>query len=469
MGGLETFKGSTVGVLGLARSGLAVSRALLAAGARVRAFDDRPDALGIAVAQGAEPGAGDDAAGLSLLVVSPGVPLTHPAPHGLIAAARAAGIEVTGDIELFAQSRPDLAFVGVTGTNGKSTTTALIHHLLQTAGRNAVLGGNIGRAVFDLVPPAQGATAVLELSSFQLDLTRSLRCRVAVWLNLTPDHLDRHGDLAGYVAAKRRIFMGQAAADTAVIGIGDAISAELADELEQSGRRVLRVAVGRTVEGGIGVVDGTLYDGLDGTPVPAAGLKGLRGLRGLHNQENAAAAYAAVRALGLAPTAAALGLGNFTSLPHRMEEVGRIGDVLFVNDSKATNPEAAARSLACFEKIFWIAGGLAKPGGFKALLPHLVAVRGAYLIGAAEAEIAAALAGRLPAVRPCGTLEAALGQAFADAQAAGGDAVVLLAPACASYDQFKSFEHRGDSFRRLAGELEGTPLLFAPDAAEAPA
>jgi UDP-N-acetylmuramoylalanine--D-glutamate ligase len=463
---LAELGGAKVGVLGLARSGLAAIGALRRAGAEVIAYDDRAAAVEAALRLGASAGPLEGVASLDLLVVSPGVPLTHPAPHPVIEAARRASVPLTADIELFAASYPQNRIVGITGTNGKSTTTALIHHLLVTAGQSAVVGGNIGRPVFDLGPLEPGQTAVLELSSFQLELCRELRCHIAVWLNLAPDHLDRHGDLEGYIAAKERIFANQAASDWAVVGVEDPASARVADGLERQGRKLVRLGQGRTVEGGIGVMGDMLYDAIDGKPRPVAQLKGLRGLRGAHNQQNAAAAYASLRCLGLSPTLAALGLGNFAGLPHRMEEVGRIDGVVFVNDSKATNPDAATRSLGSYENVFWIAGGQAKPGGFAAMLPFLQRVRGAYLIGSAESEIARAIAGRTT-VHRCGTLDRALQQAFADASIASvASPVVLLAPACASFDQFTSYEDRGDTFRRLVGELEGTPLLFAGQAVE---
>ncbi|MDF1587488.1 UDP-N-acetylmuramoyl-L-alanine--D-glutamate ligase [Marinimicrococcus flavescens] len=443
--GLERLAGRRVGVLGLARSGIAAGRALARAGAEVLAFDDRPQA-----AAGFAAGTREDIPGLALLVVSPGVPLTHPAPHAVIVAARAAGVPVTGDIELFATSlagpRPILA---ITGTNGKSTTTALVHHLLHAAGRPAQMGGNIGRAVFDLAPGPADEALVLELSSYQLDLCETLRCRVAAWLNLTPDHLDRHGGMEGYAAAKRRIFRNQQPGDTAVVAIDDAPSRALADELAAAGRRVLRVSSLGPVRAGVGVEEGILLDGLDGPPVAVADLRGLATLRGRHNQQNVAAAYAMLRAFKLAPEEAVRGLESFAGLPHRTEEVGRIGPVLFVNDSKATNPESATKSLASFSDIFWIAGGVAKEGGFATLLPHLGAVRRAYLIGVAAPAMAAALGGRVPLVE-VGTLEEAVAMAHADAQASGlAEPVVLLAPACASFDQFTSFEARGDAFRAL--------------------
>lgn len=454
MPGLDRYRGARVGVLGMARSGLALTRALVDAGAAVLAWDDKPAALEAALRLGARPGTADDVPTLGMLVVSPGVPLTHPAPHPLVAAARAAGITVTGDVELFAQVAAPRPIVGITGTNGKSTTTALVHHLLVAAGRPALMGGNIGRPVFELELGREDQTIVLELSSYQLDLCEHLRCRVAVWLNLTPDHLDRHGSLEGYIAAKRRIFENQTADDVAVIGVDDAPSRAVAAELRAQVQRVVEVSVGRELLGGVGVVQGRLLDGLDGPPRPVASVEGLERLRGAHNHQNLAVAYATVRALGLDPDEALRGLPTFQGLAHRMEEVGRIGAVRFVNDSKATNPDSATKSLDAFERIYWIAGGKPKPGGFADLVPHLGQVRHAYLIGEAAPAMAAELGAYVP-VTIADTLERALEQAHRAAEASGaGGAVVLLAPACASFDQFRDFEARGDAFRRLVKERQ---------------
>lgn len=443
MTGLGRYAGKKVGVLGLARSGLAAARALAAAGAEVVAFDDKAGAV---AASGFRAGRAEEVPGLALLVPSPGVPLSHP----LIGAARMAGVPVRGDVDLFAEAIGDRRVVGITGTNGKSTTTALVHHLLLTARVDAVLGGNIGRPVLELEAGSEGRVFVLELSSFQLDLTERLRCRVAAWLNLTPDHLDRHGDLPSYIAAKERIFRNQGVDDAAVVGIDDEPSREVAYRLRAQGRKVVTVSLDPAVPGEVEVADGRLIDTLDGLPVEAIDLGALSNLRGRHNAQNAAVAYAAVRALGLTPEQAVLGLPSFKGLPHRMEEVARAGNVVWVNDSKATNPEAAARSLGSYPSIYWIAGGKPKPGGFASLRPCLSAVRAGYLIGTAAGAMAAELGDLVP-LREVGTLEAAVRAASADARRGGeAEAVVLLAPACASFDQFTDFEARGDAFRALA-------------------
>ncbi|MFL5332067.1 MAG: UDP-N-acetylmuramoyl-L-alanine--D-glutamate ligase [Geminicoccaceae bacterium] len=440
---LGHYVGRKVGILGLARSGLAAARALATAGAEVLVFDDRPEALAAAPYRA---GRSADIAELALLVPSPGVPLSHPQLHPLIAAARAAGAEIRGDVDLFAQTIGERRIVGITGTNGKSTTTALIHHLLASADVDAVLGGNIGKPVFDLDPGPPGRVFVLELSSFQLDLCQRLCCRVAVWLNLTPDHLDRHGDLAGYIAAKERIFARQGEGDVAVVGIDDRPSRDLAHRLRAQGRAVHSVTLEPATDADVSVREGRLYEG----SAKLLDLRQLTNLRGRHNWQNIAIAYAAVRALGLTGAQALAGLPGFRSLPHRMEEVARAGHVVWVNDSKATNPDSAEKSLMSFERIFWIAGGKPKPGGFRSLRTALGKVQAGYLIGTAAAEIEADL-GDIAPMHRVGTLDAAVVAASAAARSAPGlEAAVLLAPACASYDQFANFEARGDAFRAFA-------------------
>ena len=450
----KAFANRTVAVFGLARSGLAAARALIAAGADVRAWDDAPakreDAAraGITLADLAAGFPRDAAA----LVLAPGVPLTHPAPHPVVRAAAAAGVTVIGDIELFVQAiaGSGARLVGVTGTNGKSTTTALIGHLLAHSGRRVQVGGNIGTPVLDLDPPGRDGTYVLELSSYQLDLSPSWHAEVAVLLNLTPDHIDRHGSMANYVAIKRRVFGGQRPGDVAVIGVDDDWCAGIARELAAAGGRlVLPVAVGRRLADGVSVVDGRLFD----RGVELADIAALPTLPGRHNWQNAAAAYAAVRALGLLSTDILAGLASFPGLAHRMEPVGRLGAVRFVNDSKATNADAAAKALACYQNVYWIAGGRAKEGGIAALAPLFGRIRHAYLIGEAAPAFAATLKGRVPATI-AGALDQAVGAAAAQARLDGlADAVVLLSPACASFDQFRDFEHRGDTFRRLVAAL----------------
>jgi UDP-N-acetylmuramoylalanine--D-glutamate ligase len=444
----------TVAVLGLGRSGLSVCRALAESGARIWAWDDAHDRRGDAAA------AGTPIVDLGLcnwarvdrLVLSPGIAHCHPRPHRLVRRARAAGVQVVGDIELLAENQPKRRIVGITGTNGKSTTPALVGALLRTAGLGAQIGGNIGLPVLDLLPKPCDDVYVLELSSYQLELTERLACAVAVILNLSPDHLARHGGMTGYVQAKKRIFRNQGANDWAVVGVDDAHGQALVTELAQT-RRVLSVAVGRTLERGVYVTGGLLHDAIEGPGREVADLRPIASLRGAHNWQNAAAAYAAVRALGVAPQAAAAGLAKFAGLAHRMEQAGLVDGVRYVNDSKATNPEAAARALASFERIYWIAGGRPKEGGLEALWPFLDRVRHAYLIGEAAPLFAEALTGRVSCSQ-CGDLATAFVQATAAARSdAANEPVVLLTPACASFDQFTDFEARGEAFKALVAGL----------------
>lgn len=452
---LPSMQGKTVAVLGLGLSGRSACRALLASGARVWAWDDdaarRLDAgsTGVALV--------DleicNWARIDRLVLSPGIPWRHPRTHPAVKRARAAGVGVVGDVELLAADHPEQRIVGITGTNGKSTTTALIGTLLRHAGVEAQIGGNIGLPVLDLLPNPGENIYVLELSSYQLELTDRLQCNVAVILNLSPDHLERHGGMAGYVRAKQRILRNQQASDWAVIGVDDEHGRGLFEQLVEVGRqRVLPVAVGRRLERGIYVQDGRLYDALEANAAPVADLHPMASLRGAHNWQNAAAAYAVVRALGVDPQTAAAGLQRFEGLAHRMERVATLAGVQFVNDSKATNPEAAARALASYQRIYWIAGGRPKQAGLDPLLPWLDRVRHAYLIGEAAERFEHELAPAVACTRS-GDLATAVTQAAAAARRDAGGAVVLLAPACASFDQFRDFEARGDAFKALVGGL----------------
>ncbi len=450
MTALAAYRGRDVGVLGLGRSGMAVVRALCAAGARVYVFDDQEERVAAAVREGAIPGVADHIARLSLLVPSPGVPLEHR----LVVEARLSGVRVVGDVQLYVESFPEARFVGVTGTNGKSTTASLLYHLLRESGRDAALLGNIGTPVFDGEPPALGVT-VLELSSFQLERSEALSLELAVWVGFAPDHLDRHGDLAAYLAAKRRIFDGLRPGGAAVVALSDPVSRDLAEELRTREHiRVVAVADRRAAGQAVWLEGGWLVDGLGGDPVRVLDLGRHPRLLGPPQWRNAACAYAAARLLGLTRAQLAGALAGFSGLPHRVEPVARIGRVLFVNDSKATNPEAAAASLGAFSHVFWIAGGRPKPGGFAPIRPLLGRVLRAYAIGEAEDLLARALGDRVDLVR-ASTLERAVRWAFSDARAAPVDRpVVLLAPACASFDHYRDFAERGEHFRRLVRELE---------------
>ncbi len=459
------FAGLPVAVFGLGRSGIAAAKALAQGGAEVWAWDDNEDARARARAQGVplvdlylcnwrE---------LTSLVLSPGVPLHHPAPHRVVALARAAGCEVIGDIELLARCQREAAYVGITGTNGKSTTTALIGHVFKTSGRIAEVGGNIGRPALELNPLGEGGTYVLEMSSYQLELTVSLTFDIAVLLNITPDHLDRHGDMAGYVAAKRLIFHRQTDPRAAIVGVDDPHSAEIFRELKAADEQVvIPISSGQRVEGGVFAEGGTLYDGAfvgaRGKPVAVADLAALGALPGAHNAQNAAAAYAACVVGGIDPTVVVACLRSFPGLAHRQERIAIIDGITYVNDSKATNADAAAKALACYPRIYWIAGGRAKEGGIEAARPRFGHVRRAFLIGEAAGDFVRALEGSAPATVAgdlASAVAAAREAALADAKNEGPGGVVLLSPACASFDQFANFEARGEAFRALVRALPG--------------
>jgi UDP-N-acetylmuramoylalanine--D-glutamate ligase len=458
---VTTFAGKKVAVFGLGGSGLASASALLAGGADVVASDD--DAQSVAKANAAGIPTADlraiDWARIAALVLAPGVPLTHPEPHWVVGLAQEAAVEVIGDIELFCRERRRLApgapFVAITGTNGKSTTTALVAHLAASAGMDAQLGGNIGTAILSLMPPRAGRIHVVECSSYQIDLAPSLDPSVGILINLSEDHLDRHGTMEHYAAVKERLVDGVPKEGTAIIGVDDEWCRTIADRLNRSGKRVARISVRRKLSDGLYVEDRRIVRAVGGAASAIADLGGIGSLRGLHNAQNAACAAAAALALGLDPAAIQAGLRSFPGLAHRMEEVGRRGAILFVNDSKATNADSTAQALACFDDIFWIAGGRPKTGGIESLRNFFPRIRKAYLIGEAAKEFAATLAGDV-AHEIGGTLEKALAAAARDAAASSSrEPVVLLSPACASFDQYRNFEVRGDAFRELVRKLPG--------------
>lgn len=452
---LTHLAGRTIAVFGLARSGLATVRAATAGGADVLVWDDKQKARDAAAELGGTPldpreWPWDE---LDCLVLAPGVPLTHPAPHPIVEMARGAEVEIICDIELlWRETNGTARFVAVTGTNGKSTTTALLGHVLAVAGPVSV-GGNIGRAALDLEAPGEGHTYVLEMSSYQLDLTRRFRPDVALWLNLTPDHLDRHGDLRGYVKAKARMFVNMGEADTAVVGIDEPPMQVVAAALKsQKKPQVITVSVGRNKGANLFVdAEGTLFEG----ERREASFADLPTLRGLHNWQNAALAFGAAKSLGLYNSIILSAMQSFPGLAHRMEVIGRRGPVLFVNDSKATNADAAAKALATFEPVYWIAGGQAKEGGIITLEEYFPRIAKAYLIGKAADEFSEVLARKVPHVI-AGDLETAVRMAAEDAAIDGrGEPTVLLSPACASFDQFTDFEARGEAFRRAVAALDG--------------
>jgi UDP-N-acetylmuramoylalanine--D-glutamate ligase len=458
---VASFAGKRVALFGLGGSGLASAQALQAGGATVIAFDDSAASLDKAKAAGIaiEDLRNIDWSRQSALLLAPGVPLTHPAPHWTVELAKRAGVEVIGDVELFCRERrrlaPDSPFVAITGTNGKSTTTALIHHLLVAAGRSADLGGNIGTAVLTLKPPAAGHAHVIECSSYQIDLAPTLDPRVGILINVSEDHLDRHGTIEHYAAVKERLVSGVQAGGAAVIGVDDAWCAAAAGRVAASGKNVVRISIRRRLPDGIFAENGEIVRASAGKTQSIAKLAGIGSLRGLHNAQNAACAAAASLALGLDAAEIQAGLRSFPGLAHRMEQVGRKGPVLFVNDSKATNADSSAQALASFTDMFWILGGKPKTGGITSLAGFFPRIRKAYLIGEAAAEFATTLDGKV-AYETVGTLERAVPAAARDAAASGlNEPVVLLSPACASFDQYRNFEVRGDRFRELVLALPG--------------
>lgn len=460
------FSGACVAVLGLGRSGLAAARALRAGEAIPVCWDDNPAARARAEAEGFDcadltrAGAFD---GIAALIVSPGIPHLYPSPNPVVEAAQASGVPVDNDIGLFFRSlaTPEWSqfdtaprVVAVTGSNGKSTTSALIHHVLTGAGRQAQLAGNIGRGVLDLDPPGEAEVIVLELSSYQTELARSLTPDIAVFTNLTPDHLDRHGGLGGYFAAKRRLFA-EGGPDRAVIGVDEAEGRFLAGQMSEGpgDDRVIRVSSGQKLAGPgwqVFARKGFLSEYRKGRQVGSIDLRAVSGLPGAHNHQNACAAYAVARALGLAPRVVEQGFATYPGLPHRSQIVAEAGGVTFVNDSKATNVDSAAKALGAFARIRWICGGLQKEGGLDGLTPALGSVAKAYVIGREAAGFAMQLS---CAAEVCTDMARAVAQAMEEAEP--GD-VVLLAPAAASFDQYDNFEQRGEDFTaevraRLAG------------------
>lgn len=437
---VPAYQGKKVGVFGLARSGLATVHSLVASGASVFAWDDNESAR-----QSVKSCAADlysmDFNSLDALVLSPGVPLTHPKPHPLVLKAKSAGVPLISDLDLFQAARDSLPahkVIGITGTNGKSTTTALIGHILAENGVPTAVGGNIGTGVMALDALQGGGVYVLELSSFQLDLTCHLSCDIGVLLNMSPDHLDRHGDMAGYVAAKRRLFDMQSADGVAIVGVDDDICCRIASGLAS----VTTISGCQSKDADVYVADDGLIKA-SGDLEPRESIAEVRSLQGSHNRQNAASAYAATKAVGLQDAAILEAMATFPGLEHRQEIVSSAGGILVVNDSKATNVESAKRALETFENIRWIAGGRAKDKDFSSLASSLQTVRRAYLMGEHANLIAKALPASLPQTRFTTMAEAVSG-ALSDAQA--GD-TVLLSPACTAFDQYENFEKRGDAFK----------------------
>ncbi len=450
---LSAFTGTPIAVLGLGKSGLSAARALQEYSADVRVWDDDPARRETAQDHGMPlvDLATADLGDVPTLLLSPGIPHSHPAPHPAVTRARAAGCEIVCDIELLARVERDAIYIGITGTNGKSTTTALIGHLLHQLGKRAAIGGNIGAPALTLAPMGSGGLYVLELSSYQLELLSSATFDVAILLNISPDHLDRHGGMAGYIAAKKRIFARQTAASFAIVGVDDEASRAIYDSLVAQQQSVIAVSVERPIAGGVYVVDGWLIDDRDGDAQRIIDLRDLETLPGPHNAQNAAVAYTAVSVIiaddaSVGDTALAAAIATFPGLAHRQELVAVVDGSRFINDSKATNAAAAARALACNDDIIWIAGGRAKAGGIEALAPFFSRIRHAFLIGESAGDFAKTLDGQVP-YTISGELAAAVVGAADLALSGPQPSVVLLSPACASFDQFPDFEARGEAFR----------------------
>jgi len=457
---VSAYQGKKVGVFGLGKAGDATIAALIAGGAQVFAADDSD----VSNARTAEKfGAGVTVLPIGqwpwndvvALVLSPGVPLTHPEPHAVVLLAKQAGCSIVGDIELLYLTCPNATYVGITGTNGKSTTTTLIGHVLKAAGLTVEVGGNLGTAALSLAPLGCEGIYVLELSSYQLDLVHSTRFQVGAFLNITPDHLDRHGHMDGYVAAKKHLFDRQGADDVAIVAVDDMYTRDIADGLKV--QKVVKVSSQQALRSGVYVDGGILHDVGNQRQFD---LRSIVTLTGAHNWQNAAIAYATALACGVMPDAIYAAMQSFAGLRHRLQLVASVHGVRFINDSKATNADATQHALAPYDAIYWIAGGKAKAGGVESLSAFFPKVAHAFLIGASEADFAATLEGKV-AYTLCGTLAEAFrlaaAMAFADKKK---DAVVLLSPACASFDQWKSFEERGDAFcaqaEALAAEAGGT-------------
>jgi UDP-N-acetylmuramoylalanine--D-glutamate ligase len=445
--------GQKIAVFGLGASGRVAAQALMLGGATVEVWDDQEGsrekaaALGLTLTDFSKA----DLKDFKSLVLAPGIPLTHPKPHWVVTKAKEAHVEIIGDIELFCRERRKIApkspFVAITGTNGKSTTTALIAHLFATFGYKVEVGGNIGTPILSLSPPSPAIVHVVECSSFQIDLAPTIDPWIGVLLNVTPDHLDRHGTMENYAAVKERLVE---RADIAVIAIDDEVTLNIAEKLRQKRRPGTTVSITRPdIEEGI-ILNGTkLVRRVQGRSLVIADLAGIASLRGAHNGQNAAAAVAALGAHGFDLELVNKGLQTFPGLPHRLEELGRKGKVLFINDSKATNADAAEKALLSVDDIYWILGGRAKEGGIEPLRPLFPKVKKAYLVGEASDLFAKTIGEAIP-YEFCGTIDVALDRAARDAAASKTPApVVLLSPASASFDQFPDFEKRGDHFREL--------------------
>lgn len=445
---LSHLQGRRFGVLGLGRTGMATAEALKSSGVSVVAWDDGlvgrawAERGGIPLRRFATDGLGD----IDTLVLSPGIPRGYPAPHAVVKLAAQDNVRLVSDIDLLARARPDANFLGITGTNGKSTTTSMIGHLLNSAGVPAAAGGNLGQPALSLAPLGADGWYVLEVSSFQLETIDDVPWTTGVFLNITPDHLDRYPGIDAYIAAKRRLLEGKGASAAAIIGLDDVPSRALAESLTAAHRQVIPISAAGPAPGGVSTAGGLIVDAIDGEPKTVFDLAEAPALPGQHNWQNAAAAYAACRLADLTARQIVPGLSTFPGLMHRQQPVATVAGIRFVNDSKATNPDAAAKALGSYDTVYWIAGGRPKRGKFDALEPYLSRIRHAFLIGEAAPDLAKFLGSRVPSSQHT-DLDAATTAAFDAAHADNiDDAVVLLAPACTSWDQFVNFEARGEAF-----------------------
>ena len=462
---VTVFAGKKVAVFGLGKSGLLSAGALVKGGADVVVYDDSEKMC----ADAASAGLGVqnlreiDWSEIAALVLAPGVPLTHPTPHWTVQLAQKAGVEVIGDIELFCREREksgaDCPLIAITGTNGKSTTTALTAHLIASAGFDAQMGGNIGVPVLALEPFMQNRVYVLEVSSYQIDLAPSLRATVGILLNVTEDHLDRHGTIENYAALKTLLPASVEKGGTAVIAVDDRWTRSAADRIERAGHKVVRVSTTGPLRDGYFAEGTRIMRADNGKAHPAVQLAGIGSLRGLHNAQNAACAVAACAAIGIDLPTIQKGLVRFPGLAHRMQQIGRKGSILYVNDSKATNADSAAKALGSFNDIFWIAGGKPKTGGIASLAEFFARIRKAYLIGEAAEDFAHTLEGKVP-YEVVGVMSAAVDAATRDAEASAlKEPVILLSPACASFDQYPNFEVRGKAFADLVRAVPGVEAI----------
>ena len=460
---VNSFKNKKVALFGLGGSGVATAKSLLAGGADVLAWDDKMET--VEKTRGQNIPVSDlhnvDWSKISALVLAPGVPLTNPEPHWTVKLAKAAGVEIIGDIELFIRERnaylkhhkladEDMPFIAITGTNGKSTTTALINHLLNESGKLSEMGGNIGTAILSLEPFEKNRFYVIECSSFQIDLTPSINPTVGILLNISPDHIDRHGTFAHYCEIKKRLVNG---AKTAFVAVDDENSTKIYEELLHDHHKVYPVSKDKVLKSGYYAVKDELFSVENGKAEARLSLSGIDSLRGSHNAQNALMALATLDILKIKPVELQRIFASYVGLPHRMQQVRKIGNALYVDDSKATNAEASAPALATFDHIYWIIGGLAKEGGITALKDYFPKIRKAYLIGDAAEDFARTINGAFP-ISMSGTLEKAVQEAHQDAGADKAEEVaVLLSPACASYDQFKNYGARGDAFKAFVKAL----------------